>query len=114
MFEWIEEKPLGSASIGQVHRARLRGSGREVAVKVQYPAVEELFRGDIATIRTFCQIAQPEHLSVLDEARTPHAPLNSRLDRRSGPPQVARNRPLARAHTPLRAPPRWARWSARS
>ena len=49
-----------------MHRARLL-DGREVAVKVQYPRVEELFRGDIATIRTFCTIAQPEHLSVIDE-----------------------------------------------
>lgn len=66
VFESIDELPLGSASIGQVHRARLR-DGREVAVKVQYPQVEQLFRGDMATIRTFCTVAQPEHLTVLDE-----------------------------------------------
>lgn len=66
MFASIDAVPLGSASIGQVHRARLL-DGREVAVKVQYPRVEALFRGDLRTIRRFCAIAQPEHLAVLDE-----------------------------------------------
>lgn len=33
-FEWIDETPLGSASIAQVHRARLK-TGEEVVIKVQ-------------------------------------------------------------------------------
>jgi aarF domain-containing kinase len=66
VFSWIDPQPLGAASIGQVHRARLV-DGREVAVKVQYPKVEALFRGDLRTIRAFCELAQPEHLTVLDE-----------------------------------------------
>jgi predicted unusual protein kinase regulating ubiquinone biosynthesis (AarF/ABC1/UbiB family) len=35
-FAWIDPEPLGTASIAQVHRARLRG-GAEVAVKVRHP-----------------------------------------------------------------------------
>jgi ubiquinone biosynthesis protein len=35
-FAWIDPEPLGTASIAQVHRARLR-SGAEVAVKVRHP-----------------------------------------------------------------------------
>jgi aarF domain-containing kinase len=66
VFASIEATPLGAASIGQVHRALLH-DGRWVAVKVQYPRVEALFRGDLRTIRRFCQLAQPEHLAVLDE-----------------------------------------------
>lgn len=27
IFEWVEEKPLGAASIGQVHKAKLRKTG---------------------------------------------------------------------------------------
>ena len=38
MFSYFEEKVIGSASIGQVHRARLI-TGEEVVVKVQRPAV---------------------------------------------------------------------------
>ncbi len=66
VFASIDPRPLGAASIGQVHRATLR-DGREVAVKVQYPGVEQLFRGDLRTIRAFCELAQPEQLPALDE-----------------------------------------------
>lgn len=40
-------EPVAAASIAQVHRARLRDSGREVAVKVLRPGIERAFRRDI-------------------------------------------------------------------
>jgi predicted unusual protein kinase regulating ubiquinone biosynthesis (AarF/ABC1/UbiB family) len=43
--EWDEE-PVASASIGQVHRARLP-DGREVAVKVQHPGVAKAVESDL-------------------------------------------------------------------
>lgn len=43
--EW-DEKPIASASIGQVHRARLF-DGTEVAVKVQHPGVEHAVESDL-------------------------------------------------------------------
>jgi predicted unusual protein kinase regulating ubiquinone biosynthesis (AarF/ABC1/UbiB family)/DNA-binding XRE family transcriptional regulator len=43
--EWSSE-PLAAASIGQVHRARLPG-GQEVAVKVQYPDIEQAVAADL-------------------------------------------------------------------
>jgi ubiquinone biosynthesis protein len=46
VFEWLDASPLAAASIGQVHRARLR-NGPEVVVKVQRPAVEELVERDL-------------------------------------------------------------------
>ena len=39
--------PVAAASIAQVHRARLAGSGDEVAVKVLRPGIERAFRRDI-------------------------------------------------------------------
>ncbi len=46
IFSHIDEKPLGSASIAQVHKARLKG-GRSVVVKVQRPDVRKKFMEDI-------------------------------------------------------------------
>jgi ubiquinone biosynthesis protein len=46
MFVHIEPDPIGSASLAQVHRAMLR-DGREVAVKVQRPDVEQRIAQDL-------------------------------------------------------------------
>ena len=43
--EW-DPVPIAAASIGQVHRA-LTHDGRAVAVKVQYPGVDQAIRGDL-------------------------------------------------------------------
>lgn len=43
--EW-EDEPFASASIGQVHRARL-ADGREVAVKVQHPGITKALESDL-------------------------------------------------------------------
>lgn len=54
-FDEFDEKPFAAASIGQVHRAVL--DGRELAVKVQYPGIEETFRSDLRTLGTFTRLA---------------------------------------------------------
>jgi len=46
VFSHIEEKPIGSASIAQVHRAQLK-DGTTVAVKVQHPQVKMYSQADI-------------------------------------------------------------------
>ena len=48
-FASFEAEPVAAASLGQVHRARLR-DGREVAVKVQRPNIRERMAEDLATI----------------------------------------------------------------
>lgn len=66
VFESFDPIPIGAASIGQVHRAKLH-SGESVVVKVSYPEVEETFRGDVRTIKLFAKLAQPVHVKVLEE-----------------------------------------------
>jgi ubiquinone biosynthesis protein len=46
LFEWIDETPLASASIAQVHRARTP-AGDDVIVKVQRPGIDESIRADL-------------------------------------------------------------------
>lgn len=50
IFSEFDEKPLGSASIGQVHKAVLK-NGDKVAVKVQKPGIEEIVHKDITIMR---------------------------------------------------------------
>ena len=38
-----------------------------VVVKIMYPEVEGLFRGDVRTIKLFAQLAQPVHVPALEE-----------------------------------------------
>ena len=48
-FETFDRTPLASASLSQVHRARLR-SGRDVVVKVQRPGIRERIRDDMEAL----------------------------------------------------------------
>ena len=47
VFSHWEDKPIGCASIGQVHRATLKSTGQKVVVKVQNPEAERTFVGDV-------------------------------------------------------------------
>lgn len=54
MFASFERAAFAAASFGQVHRARLQ-DGTEVAVKVQYPAMERTVRSDFDNLRLFVE-----------------------------------------------------------
>jgi ubiquinone biosynthesis protein len=49
VFAEFDPRPVASASIGQVHVARLH-SGERVAVKVQYPDIETIVRTDLRAL----------------------------------------------------------------
>lgn len=49
IFEKFEDKPVGTASLAQVHKAKIR-DGPEVAVKVQHPKVRDHSLVDMATM----------------------------------------------------------------
>jgi predicted unusual protein kinase regulating ubiquinone biosynthesis (AarF/ABC1/UbiB family) len=55
LFDSFERTPFAAASIGQVHRAVF--AGRPVAVKVQYPGIEELIKSDLKTIGTMVRMS---------------------------------------------------------
>ena len=50
LFEWVSPEPVASASLAQVHRARL--DGRDVALKVQHADIEAIAELDLRAIRT--------------------------------------------------------------
>ncbi len=52
LFQSWDDEPIASASIGQVHRARLHDdlmNGIEVAVKVQHPGIKKAVESDLAS-----------------------------------------------------------------
>ena len=48
-FRKFDVRPIAAASIGQVHRAQLKG-GRDLAIKVQYPGVAKSIDADVANV----------------------------------------------------------------
>jgi len=72
-FARFDERPLASASIGQVHRATLP-SGEEVAVKIQYPGVADAIRADLGNAAMLYRMISPlypgvDARPVVDELR---------------------------------------------
>ena len=48
-FDFVDNKPLASASIAQVHAARLK-TGEDVVIKVQKPGIDECLKADLGFI----------------------------------------------------------------
>jgi predicted unusual protein kinase regulating ubiquinone biosynthesis (AarF/ABC1/UbiB family) len=57
IFAWFDPTPIASASLGQVHEARLP-DGRRVAVKVQHLDIDEIVKMDLRAIRRILGIVQ--------------------------------------------------------
>ena len=56
-FDDFEETPIASASIGQVHRARLK-TGQPVVVKVQHADIQRKIRVDLDILAGLAQMAE--------------------------------------------------------
>jgi ubiquinone biosynthesis protein len=57
LFDELEEQPLASASIGQVHRARLK-DGEAVAVKFQRPGIQKVIEVDLEIMLHLATLAE--------------------------------------------------------
>lgn len=57
-IDWFDEKPLAAASLGQVHRARLK-DGREIVFKVLYPGARKSLSTDLAVLRSMLMLFAP-------------------------------------------------------
>lgn len=73
IFLRFDPEPIGAASIGQVHRAKLF-DGREVAVKIRYPGIESTLESDLQNLGSLMKLgvvmAEAEKLdAVLTELK---------------------------------------------
>ncbi|HIO67872.1 MAG TPA: AarF/ABC1/UbiB kinase family protein [Flavobacteriales bacterium] len=83
-FESFEQTTIGSASIGQVYRAKLK-TGEEVVVKVQRPGVQELVATDLRILTEVAKRGEAyfeKHgvINVLDVVETFRKTMEKELD----------------------------------
>ncbi|MCF6288128.1 MAG: ubiquinone biosynthesis regulatory protein kinase UbiB [Proteobacteria bacterium] len=57
IFNFIDEKPLASASVAQVHAAELK-DGREVVIKVLRPGIRKMVKRDLQLMHSVARIAR--------------------------------------------------------
>ncbi|KAI5430610.1 Protein ACTIVITY OF BC1 COMPLEX KINASE 3 [Lathyrus oleraceus] len=74
IFSSISPSPIAAASLGQVYKARLKYSGKLVAIKVQRPSIEEaigldfyLIRGLGFFINKYVDIITTDVVALIDE-----------------------------------------------
>lgn len=70
----IDRKPIGSASLGQVHKARIKATGEWIALKIQYPGVDRAIDSDLKAIKSMLSLLKllPKNLqmdAVFEEIR---------------------------------------------
>ncbi|OIT06823.1 PREDICTED: uncharacterized aarF domain-containing protein kinase At5g05200, chloroplastic [Nicotiana attenuata] len=58
VFEYIDPTPLASASIAQVHGARIRGTGEDVVIKVLKPGIEDILVADLNFVYIVARILE--------------------------------------------------------
>lgn len=58
-FSYVEERPIGSASIAQVHKAKLT-NGQDVVLKIKRPGVDEAVKEDFELIK---EVVKTLHLN---------------------------------------------------
>ncbi|HRK06850.1 MAG TPA: AarF/ABC1/UbiB kinase family protein [Pseudobdellovibrionaceae bacterium] len=54
----VDQQPRACASIGQVHRAHELASGRQLALKVQYPQMDRAVRADLKVLKVLIGMAR--------------------------------------------------------
>ncbi|XP_052204894.1 uncharacterized aarF domain-containing protein kinase At5g05200, chloroplastic isoform X1 [Diospyros lotus] len=58
IYEYVDPTPIASASIAQVHGARLRGSQEDIVIKVLKPGIEDILVADLNFVYVVARILE--------------------------------------------------------
>jgi aarF domain-containing kinase len=95
VFDAFETKAFAAASLGQVHRAMLKGTQQRVAIKIQYPNIGRTIREDFRNMLAFLT---PMRLSGdWENLRAQFEDVRRKLDLETDYEQEAENLRFARA-----------------
>jgi ubiquinone biosynthesis protein len=117
IFEEFSEVPMASASIGQVHKAKLK-TGEEVVVKVQRPDVEETILLDLGIIkeavrRTDRYLKKQGILNAEEVVRVFERAITKELDYLNEARNIDRFRTTYRHRTDFYVPKAYSEYSTR-
>jgi len=70
----INSEALACASLGQVHRARIKANGQELALKIRYPGVDKAIDSDLVSLKRIFRLASivpksPDYDEIFSEVR---------------------------------------------
>jgi predicted unusual protein kinase regulating ubiquinone biosynthesis (AarF/ABC1/UbiB family) len=54
----IETESIACASLGQVHRAKIKSSGKDIVLKIQYPNLDKAIDSDIRALKNILSLSQ--------------------------------------------------------
>ncbi|MCB0755045.1 MAG: AarF/ABC1/UbiB kinase family protein [Flavobacteriales bacterium] len=116
IFSVFNEKPLATASIGQVHKARLL-NGKEVVVKIQRPGVKDMVYRDLAILndavnRTDRYLKKEGILNAMDMVRSFERSMHKELDYRTESRNLERFRNLYKSYKNFYIPKSFREYSS--
>lgn len=78
----IDQKSIGTASMGQVHKAKIKATGEWIALKVQYPGVGDAIESDLKALRSIMNLIKvlPKGPAVDHIFNEIHSMLKQELD----------------------------------
>lgn len=64
----IDPEPIGTASMGQVHKALIKSTQQHIALKIQYPNVDKAIDSDVAALKALLKVSKilPEELDLTE------------------------------------------------
>lgn len=115
LFDNFNPEPLASASIGQVHKARLK-DGTEVVVKIQRPGVKEVIELDLGIMkdvvnRTERYLKKQGIINAGDVVRALDRSMSKELDYRNEARNITRFRKLYKDYKNFYIPKAYKEWT---